>query len=87
MRISDDSIRVIQSIPVSVYIGNGFYTASFSSISASGDTEEEAVDNLADIIVSKFHLFSQKESILGEHPRRQLRELRQYLQLVRHHDL
>ena len=79
--LPDDSIRVVRPIPVLVRPESGAYVVSLgdSAISASGETVEEAVAGLADIIASKFHLFSRKESILGERPRRQLHTLRQYL--------
>ena len=79
--LPDDSIRVVRPIPVLVQSESGAYVASLmnSTITASGETVEEAADGLADIIASKFHLFSRKESILGEQLRRQLHTLRQYL--------
>ena len=77
--LPDDSVHVIQPIPVLVWSVNGAYVATFaeSNISASGETAEEAVDNVADIIASKFHLFTRKT--LGMYPRRQLHILQRYM--------
>ena len=72
------NLHVIRSIPISVWPIHGVYVASFveANILASGETSEEAVDNVADIIASKFHLFSR--NTLGIYPRWQLDILQQY---------
>ncbi len=73
------NLHVIQPLPVLVWSVNGVYVAVFveANISASGETVEEAVDGLADIIASKFHLFTR--NILGIYPRWQLDILQQYV--------
>lgn len=82
--VPDRSIRVLHPLRAVVQPKNGVYMASLvdTNISASGESPMEAVDNLKDIVAAKFHLFSQKESILGKQPRRQLRVLRQSLQTM-----
>jgi len=79
--LPDPSIRLLNPLPVVVQADSGVYMASLvdTDISASGESLAEAVDNLKDIVVAKFRLFSQKESILGEQPRRQLDVLRRFL--------
>lgn len=81
--VPDDSIRVIHPLCAVVQPKSGVYIASLvnTNISASGESPMEAVDNLKDIIVTKFYLFSQKEDILGKEPRWQLQILRQLLQM------
>jgi len=75
------SLRVLRPLLAVVRPTNGVYLASLvvTDISASGESSAAAVDNLKDIIVAKFHLFSQKKNILGERPERQLRTLQRFL--------
>ena len=79
--LPDRSIRVLHPLRAVVQPKSGVYMASLvdTTISASGESLVEAVDGLKDIVAAKFRLFSRKESILGEQPRRQLRVLRQFL--------
>ena len=79
--LPDRSIRVLRPLLALVQPKSGVYMASLvdTTISASGESQEEAVDSLNDIVAAKFSLFSQKESILGKQPRSQLRVLRQSL--------
>ncbi len=78
--LPDPSIRVLQPIPFTV---DGEYVAvvSNTSISASGESLEEAVENLADIIALTFRLYCRKENNLSQRLRQQLQILRRYLQL------
>ena len=61
---------------------DGGFVASFmdADISGSGETEQEAIEMLKDMIDSSYRLFCRKESCLGDGPRRQLAVLRQYLE-------
>ena len=58
------------------------YIASFfdANINSSGDTDEEAVSNVKDMIVATFEVFgSKKATELGPEPERQMGVLRQFL--------
>ncbi len=73
--------HVDHPLPVVVQPESGVYMASLFdiAISASGESPEEAIDSLKDIVAAKFRLFTKEESILGEQPRRQLGALRQFI--------
>jgi hypothetical protein len=64
-------------------IGNaGNFVASFpeAQLFASGDTKVEAIENLGDIVATKFRIFSSHEpSQLGPVPKKQLAVLRKYI--------
>ena len=79
--VPDHSIRVLHPLPAMIKPESGVYMASLvdTDICASGESLAEAAENLKDIVVAKFRLFSRKEAILGEQPRRQLGVLRQFL--------
>jgi hypothetical protein len=70
----------IRDIPVAVKkVDEEQFIATFydAGISASGDTDSEAIENLKDQIVSTFELFaSKKPEVLGPFPSRQLAVLR-----------
>jgi len=68
-----DIPAVVKKVDAEQFIAT-FYDAG---ISASGDTDSEAIENLKDQIVSTFELFeSKKPEILGPFPSRQLAILR-----------
>ena len=79
--LPDRSIQVIQPLTALVEPMGGVYLASLTGarISASGESPEEAIDSLKDIVAAKFRLFSREESRLGIHPREELCALRQFL--------
>lgn len=79
--LPDRTIRVVRPLRTVVRPASGVYLASLvdTTISASGETLEDAVASLKDIVAAKFRLFSRKENILGDHPRHQLRVLQQSL--------
>lgn len=64
---------------------DGGYLATLvdTDLSASGESSFDALTNLQDIAAAKFRLFSDKERILGEQPRRQLNALRRFLRVRR----
>jgi hypothetical protein len=75
------------SKPISVVLcrDDGDYVASFheAAISATGDVEEEALFNLADLIVESYvALTSYDPSQLGPLPARQLTVLREFVREV-----
>ncbi len=64
------------------YVGENDYIASVPEVNfnASGDTEEEAIDNLQDIIAGTYRLLiSLPTKRLGPEPLRQLEFLKSYL--------
>ena len=79
--LPDRSIRVLRPLRAVVQPVSGVYMASLvdTTISASGETLEDAVESLKDIVAAKFRLFSREENILGDHPGNQLRVLKQSL--------
>jgi len=79
-----ERVKLLKAIPVSIrYTGDDFVATFFdATLSASGDTHEEAFENLKDIILSIFQMFSEMHSdTLGPLPRRQLAVLSDFLQL------
>jgi len=60
---------------------DGEFIATFfdANLGMSGDTAEEAVQNLKAIIVDTFEQFEQHEAVLGPEPARQLAVLREFI--------
>ena len=78
--------KPIRPIPVSIYQdgdsnGDDCYIASFveASISISGDTQQEALEGLREILVDTFRFYTVNEGILGKHPKKQLEVLRKFI--------
>jgi predicted RNase H-like HicB family nuclease len=76
-------VEVTQAILAVVREEDGVFIASFvdANINASGETQLDAVEMLKDVIASCFQLFVNKESVLGEEPKRQLAVLRHFLRM------
>lgn len=76
-------IEVTHPIFAVVYEEDGVYIASFldANMNASGESQLDAVEMLKDVIASSFRLFVEKESLLGEEPKRQLAVLRHFLRM------
>lgn len=83
--LAPEPIEVIQEIPVVVRrIGDegDNFVATFheANVNASGDTPEESVANLREILAANFqHFLSLPGSKLGPEPRRQLEVLKTFL--------
>lgn len=79
--LDDPSIEVARDISVVVQYEDEAYVASFfdANINASGESQLEAVEELKLTITSLFHLYTSKESILGDEPKRQLAVLREFV--------
>jgi hypothetical protein len=72
-------------IPVMLQPSDDGFTATFfdANIGSSGDTEEEAVDNLRTLIIDTFDLLdSTQTEKLGPEPRRRLRLLRSLIRKI-----
>ena len=72
-------LKLRRDIPVLIQPNGDDFVATLvdAGISATGDTDVEAIDNLKDIITQKFSLFeAMPESKLGKIPRNQLAVLR-----------
>ncbi|KKN40976.1 hypothetical protein LCGC14_0728080 [marine sediment metagenome] len=82
--LPDPAIRVVRPLPAAVWPNAGEFLALLddTSIGATGDTLENAKENLADIVAAKFRLFSRKENVLSEHLQRQLRMLQGHLAMA-----
>jgi hypothetical protein len=75
-------VRLLQRIPVSIRSTGDDFVATFfdATLSASGDMPEEAFDNLKDIIVTTFQMFTDMNSdTLGPLPQRQLKVLSEFM--------
>jgi predicted RNase H-like HicB family nuclease len=75
--------RVARPIYITLEPDDSEYVATFTDadISASGDTQAEAVANCKDMIVTLFEdLSAEPPEVLGPGPRRQLEVLRRFLQ-------
>ena len=80
--IPSEPYILLRSISVKIKrIEDNDFLASFeeANISMSGETEQEALQNLIAHILDVFEIFSEEESSLGPEPARQLRVLKQYI--------
>lgn len=76
------NMTVKKPLVVSIVFNGDDFVATFfdAAISVTGDTAEESVWNLQDIIALKFHRFSALPSTsLGKIPSKQLAILREYV--------
>ncbi len=76
-------VEVKQPIFAVVQEEDGVFVASFvdANMNASGETQLDAMEMLKDVIASSFQLFLNRESVLGEEPRRQLAVLRHFVEM------
>lgn len=68
-----------------IELQEGEYIASFfdANINASGETPEEAVNNLKDIIIANFELFKEyDEAHLGPIPSRKIKVLKEFIRKI-----
>jgi hypothetical protein len=82
--LAPEPLTLTRVIPVTVQPGNGEFVATFfdANISASGDTDQEAVANLRDMIVQSFNVLnSMPEAKLGKQMRQQIAVLRDVVQV------
>ena len=72
---------LLRSIPVSVQQDDGAYLASFedANVNASGETLNDALDMLKEMIVFTYDLVSDKKAVLGIGPQKQLAALRRFV--------
>lgn len=78
--------ELVRDIHIVVQPSGDDFIASFfdANVNASGDTQQEAVANLKDIMLSMFRRFSaEPEDKLGPEPKRQLAVLRQFIKEAR----
>ncbi len=79
---NDDSFRFVHPIPVSVITSdNECHVATFqeANVSASGETQFDAVDSLVSLITDVFSFLNDNSAHLGPEPARQLEVLRKYV--------
>lgn len=80
--VGDTSLVLIRQIAVSIKGEPGNFVAEFSAakIFASGDSEEEAIENIKETIAATFESYSSyPQQGLGEEARGQLAALRRFL--------
>lgn len=72
---------LLHEIPVAVFSDEDGYLATFTDadISMTGDTREEAMENLRLLIVDMFDDLDAQEAQLGPFPQRQLSVLRKFI--------
>ncbi len=83
--LAPDPYELIREIPVAIRPTGDDFIATFfdAGISASGDNEQEAFDNLRDILVGTLELLvSLPPERIGPHPRRQLEVLSGFVRRV-----
>lgn len=78
----NEEFEVLTPLVLKIDEEEGEFIACFeeANIAMSGDTEEEAIENVLADILDTFVLFSKEETNLGPKPARQLSVLRRYLQ-------
>ncbi len=77
--------ELVRDIPVALQPSGDGFTATFfdANIGSSGDTEEEAIDNLRTLIMDTFELLdSTQPEKLGREPRRRLKLLRSLIRKI-----
>lgn len=77
-----DAYQLARDIPVTVRFTGDDYVARFTdaNVGASGDSEQEAIDNFKEVLVAKFELLDGlMEDKIGPGPSRDLRALRQLI--------
>ncbi len=79
--LDSPSVTIINAIPAQIEIEDGVFVASFveANINASGETKDEAIEMLKDMVAWTYQLLCQKESALGQQPQRQLAVLRRFV--------
>ena len=82
--LPDPSLHVFRSLPAVVKkLGDENFVANAPevNINASGDTAEEALENLQDVVATVYRLYSSlPPHTLGPEPARQINLLRQHIQ-------
>ena len=79
--LAPEPVAVLRDIPVVVRPTEDGYLATLfdANIGMTGDTQEEAVENLKALLVDVFEQLEREESHLGPGPQRQLATLRTFL--------
>lgn len=74
-------IEVFRDLLAVVQFEEGAWLASFidANIHASGEDQQDALDELRETIAARFLLFTKNEHSLGDEPRRQLAVLRNFM--------
>jgi hypothetical protein len=82
--LGDEPVELTGEIPVLVQGEDDNFVATYfdAGVSMSGDTQQEAVDNLKAHIVDLFEFLEREEDKLGPWPRKQLATLRTVLRRV-----
>ncbi len=79
----DTQFKIVKPIPVIIMKfspGNYIANVPIANIGASGDTVQEAINNLKDTIAAKYRLFASKPpKVLGTGPTKQLHFLKEHI--------
>ncbi len=77
------SVVLLRPIPVTVQQEDGVYAASFedANVNASGETLNDALDMLKEMIAFTYEEYSEKEAVLGIGPQKQLAALRRFVRV------
>lgn len=75
------SVTLASPILAVVQPEDGVFVASFvdANLNASGDTQQEAVEMLKDVITQTYRILAKNEAALGSEPARQLTVLREFI--------
>jgi hypothetical protein len=76
-------LKVLKPFEITIEPVENAFVASFleANINASGDSKDEALDNLVSMIRDLYHLFADEINRLGPEPARQYSVLRNHLSL------
>jgi predicted RNase H-like HicB family nuclease len=79
--LAPEPVELLKPIQTLLQQSGEDYVATFldANINASGETQEEAITNLKDVIVGSFDALEASSDKLGPGPSRQLAVLRQFL--------
>jgi deoxycytidine triphosphate deaminase len=83
--LDPEQYKLTRDIPVALQPSDDGFIATFfdANIGSSGDTEEEAIDNLRTLIIDTFELLESTQSEkLGPEPRRRLKLLRSIIRKI-----
>jgi hypothetical protein len=83
--LDPEQYKLKRDIPVALQPSDDGFIATFfdGNIGSSGDTEEEAIDNLRTLIIDTFELLeSTQPEKLGPEPRRRLKLLRSIIRKI-----
>jgi hypothetical protein len=79
--LAPSQLVLLEPIPVAVEFDDESWVVSFAeaNVNASGETFQEAIEMLKEMIAFDYAFFGDSESVLGSGPKNQLAVLRRYV--------